>query len=130
MRQLQLDERDDSSVLVVEAIALVEVAMLVAVAVTNKVLVIDAGVGVAAPLVTEVVVCSGLDVVVVTAALCCGTLPTMCHPNFPLNSLAKLMVDPGMLEDTEKRFQYVKVPLPVPLTTVSASLPTRFAMPM
>ena len=75
--------------------ALVEVAVLVAVVVTNTVLVIDAGVDVAAPLVTEVVVCSGLDVVdvtcvvvgldvvVVTVALCCGTLPTMCHPNFP-----------------------------------------------
>jgi len=86
MRQLQLDERDDSSILLVDVMkTLVEVAMVAAVEVANKVDVIDAGAAVAAPLVTEVVVCFGLDVVVVTAALCSGTLPTMCHPNFPVN---------------------------------------------
>ena len=89
--------------------------------------VVEAPVVVVAPLV--IVVVTGLSVVV-PPELDSGTLPTICQPNFPSKVLLKVIVDPGTLEETEKRFQYMKVPLPVPLDTVSASLPARFANPM
>ena len=140
-RQL-LDERVDwvervspvvvlSAVVVAPLLAAIVVVKRAMVVVGNTVLVTEERVVEVAPLVTEVVVVVGPIVVVVVALCTAGTVPITCHPNFPgPKVLSKFTVEPGTLEETEKRFQYIKVPLPPPLATVSASFPARFVTPM
>lgn len=126
LRQLQLLDKANPDV-VVPLLSVVKIVVETTV-VENKVVVTEDSVVLLAPLTVEVVPDVGLTVVVTCVV---GTMPTTCHPNLPGPKFPlKFIVEPGVLEETEKRFQYPIAPLPPAVSTVSAILPARFATPM